>query len=156
MVLDEGVAPDRLSLAGDPDHVGLAAADHPPPVVLRADDRAVGPSVLAVVERHQVVQLDLPPGSDVPEAAATFDDAVAHLGKVPAQGLADALPAADPPAERPVEPGHPGVERLERHAVISRARASASLIRFWAKPRPRYSGRVPTQSTPFIAMVEQP
>ena len=57
VVLDECVAPDRLPLAGDPDHVGLAAADHPPPVVFGADDRAVGPGILAVVERHQVVQL---------------------------------------------------------------------------------------------------
>ena len=54
----------------------------------------------------------------MPESAATLDDAVADLGEVPAQGLAEALPAADPPAERPVELGHPGVERLERHAMI--------------------------------------
>ena len=38
VVLDERVAADRLSLAGDPDHVGVSPADHPPPVVLRADD----------------------------------------------------------------------------------------------------------------------
>ena len=68
VVLDERVAADRLPLAGDPDDVGVLAADHPAPVVLGADDGPGGVGVLHVVEHHQVVQLDLPPGPDVPEA----------------------------------------------------------------------------------------
>ncbi len=119
VILDERVTPDRLALAGDPDHMGVAPADHPPPVVLGPDDRSGGPGVLLVVKPHQVVQFDLAPGADVPEPALALDHAVGHLGQVPAEGLAEALPAADPPPQRAVELGHPGVERLEGDAGLA-------------------------------------
>ena len=92
----------------------------------------------------------------MPEAALALDHAVAGLREVAAEGLAEGLPAADAPAQRPVELGHPGRQRLERRAPVSRARSSASRIRFWANPRPRYSGRVPTHITPFIGSWTEP
>ena len=69
VVLDERVAPHGLALAGDPDDVGVPAADDPSPVFLGPHDRAGGPGILTVIEGHQVAQLDLPPGPDMPEAA---------------------------------------------------------------------------------------
>ena len=55
----------------------------------------------------------------MPEAPAPLDDAVGDLREVAAEGLAQALPAADAPAQRPIEPGHPGDQRLERHAGLA-------------------------------------
>ena len=69
MVLDERITSDGLTLAGDPDDVGVSAADHPPPVFLGAGDRPGGPGVLHVVKGHQVAELDLTPGPNMPECA---------------------------------------------------------------------------------------
>ena len=82
VVLHEGITANGLSLAGDPDHVGVPAADQPPPVLFRADHRSGCLGVLELVKRHQVGKLHLPPGPDVPEAGLTFDHAVGHLREV--------------------------------------------------------------------------
>ena len=119
VVLDKRIAPHGLTLARDPDHVGVLAADHPAPVFLGADDRPGCVSVLQLVERHQVAQLDLAPGPDVPECAAPLDHPVAHLGQVSAHGLGKRLPAANTPAQRPVELWHAGRQDLEHDAVVA-------------------------------------
>ena len=91
----------------------------------------------------------------MPEAAPALDHAVADLraGCGSASGRRSAGRRRPSPAA-----GRTGASRSSAPgatAPVSRARSSASRIRFWANPRPRYSGSVPTHITPFIGSVRR-
>src|SRR4051812_12329064 len=116
MILHECVPAYRFTLAGHPDDMSVLAADNPAPVRLGPSDAAIRACELHVIKGHQVVQFDLPPGTDMPEATPALDHAVGHGGKVAAEGLAKGLPPADPPTQRLVELWHAGCESLKNHA----------------------------------------
>ncbi len=120
VVLHEGVPAHDVALAGDPDDVGIAAADDPAPVVLGADHRARGAGEGPVVESHQVVELDLPPGPDVPGPALGLGEDLTARREVAAQDRGERVPAADAPAQRPVELRHRGRQRLHDGSGLQR------------------------------------
>ena len=131
------------------------------PIIHRqySSERTTEPVVRAywhVVEGHQVAELDLSPGPDVPEARPVLHDPVADLRQVAAHGSGRTSAGRRPPSPAA---GRTGACRSSAPGARPRSvatRSLASRIRFWAKPIPRNSGSVPTHITPLIGIVTEP